>query len=104
MGHLLRGAGCGAAATPQLHFVTRRSSVTFGSRVRAALDQHGPLCAGIDPHGPLLAQWGLQDDLEGLRRFTAAAVEAFAGSVAAVKPQSAFFERFGAAGVGVLEE
>jgi orotidine-5'-phosphate decarboxylase len=78
--------------------------VTFGARIRAALDEHGPLCAGIDPHGPLLAQWGLQDDLDGLRRFTAGAVEAFAGSVAAVKPQSAFFERFGAAGVGVLEE
>ena len=30
-------------------------------------------------------------------------VEAFAGTVAAVKPQSAFFERFGSAGVAVLE-
>jgi orotidine-5'-phosphate decarboxylase len=30
-------------------------------------------------------------------------VEAFAGTVAVVKPQSAFFERFGSAGVAVLE-
>lgn len=78
--------------------------MTFGARLRVAMDRHGPLCAGIDPHAPLLAAWGLGDDLDGLRRFTEAAVEAFAGSVAAVKPQSAFFERFGAAGVGVLEE
>jgi len=78
--------------------------MTFGARLRDAMDRYGPLCAGIDPHGPLLRQWDLGDDLDGLRRFTAAAVEAFAGSVAAVKPQSAFFERFGAAGVLVLEE
>jgi len=31
------------------------------------------------------------------------AVEAFAGTVAAVKPQSAFFERHGSAGIAVLE-
>jgi orotidine-5'-phosphate decarboxylase len=68
------------------------------------MDRHGPLCAGIDPHGPLLAQWGLGDSLDGLRRFTETSVAAFAGSVAAVKPQSAFFERYGAAGVTVLED
>jgi orotidine-5'-phosphate decarboxylase len=78
--------------------------MTFGGRLRAAIDRHGPLCAGIDPHAPLLGTWGLGDDLDGLRRFTDAAVEAFGGSVAAVKPQSAFFERFGAAGVQVLED
>jgi len=78
--------------------------MSFGVRLRDAMDRHGPLCAGIDPHAPLLAAWGLTDDLDGLRRFTDAAVQAFAGSVAAVKPQSAFFERYGAAGVGVLEE
>ncbi len=78
--------------------------MTFGARLRAAMDEHGPLCAGIDPHGPLMLEWGLGDDLDGLRRFTDTAVQAFVGSVAAVKPQSAFFERFGAAGVAVLEE
>jgi len=78
--------------------------MTFGARLRDAVDRHGPLCAGIDPHAPLLARWGLGDDVDGLRRFTDAAVAAFVGTVAAVKPQSAFFERFGAAGVGVLED
>jgi orotidine-5'-phosphate decarboxylase len=84
--------------------VSVAAATTFGARLRAAMDEHGPLCAGIDPHAALLQRWGLGDDVDGLRRFTDTAVEAFAGTVAAVKPQSAFFERFGAAGVTVLEQ
>ncbi|MBW8751302.1 MAG: orotidine-5'-phosphate decarboxylase [Propionibacteriales bacterium] len=76
----------------------------FGSRLRAAMDTRGPLCAGIDPHAALLAAWGLPDSLEGLERFSLAAAEALGPEVAAVKPQSAFFERFGSRGVAVLEE
>jgi orotidine-5'-phosphate decarboxylase len=75
----------------------------FGARLRAAMDDRGPLCAGIDPHASLLASWGLSDDVAGLESFTMTAVEALAGTVAAVKPQSAFFERHGSAGVAVLE-
>ena len=75
----------------------------FGSRARVAMDAYGPACVGIDPHAQLLEQWGLPDSVDGLERFAATCVEAFAGHVAFVKPQSAFFERFGAAGVAVLE-
>ncbi|HET7476989.1 MAG TPA: orotidine-5'-phosphate decarboxylase [Dermatophilaceae bacterium] len=75
----------------------------FGERLRDAMDRHGPVCAGLDPHSSLLGAWGLPDTVHGLEAFAAACVEAFGGQVAAVKPQSAFFERFGAAGVGVLE-
>jgi orotidine-5'-phosphate decarboxylase len=64
---------------------------------------YGPACVGIDPHSALLEQWGLGDDVDGLERFAATCVEAFAGKVAFVKPQSAFFERFGSRGVAVLE-
>ncbi len=77
---------------------------TFGERLRAAMDDRGPLCAGIDPHAALLRDWGLDDDAAGLERFTMTAVEALAGSVAAVKPQSAFFERHGSRGIAVLEK
>jgi len=63
----------------------------------------GSLCAGIDPHPSLLHRWGLPDDAAGLTRFALACVDAFAGEVAVVKPQSAFFERHGSAGVAVLE-
>lgn len=76
----------------------------FGTRLSAAMSAHGPLCVGIDPHPPLLAAWGLPDSAEGLRRFALTVLEAVAGRVAAVKPQAAFFERHGAAGVAVLEE
>lgn len=76
----------------------------FGARIAAAMDEAGPLCVGIDPHAQLLAAWGLADDASGLREFSLRVVEALGGRVAAVKPQSAFFERHGSAGVAVLEE
>ncbi|MFF1529271.1 orotidine-5'-phosphate decarboxylase [Cellulomonas sp. NPDC058312] len=66
--------------------------------------EQGPLCVGIDPHVSLLDAWGLPDDAEGLRRFALTVMEAVGGQVAAVKPQAAFFERHGSAGLAVLEE
>lgn len=78
--------------------------MTFGARLGAAMDAHGPLCVGIDPHPSLLERWGLADDVAGLRRFSLTVAETLAGRVAALKPQSAFFERHGSAGVAVLEE
>jgi orotidine-5'-phosphate decarboxylase len=78
--------------------------MSFGSRARAVLDAYGPVCVGIDPHASLLEEWGVGDDLRGLERFATACVDAFAGHVGFVKPQSAFFERFGSAGVRVLED
>lgn len=77
---------------------------SFGARLRASTEKRGPLCVGIDPHPGLLAQWGLPDDVDGLRRFAGTVVEALADRVAVLKPQSAFFERFGSAGIAVLEE
>ncbi|MFE2645058.1 orotidine-5'-phosphate decarboxylase [Streptomyces nigra] len=75
----------------------------FGSRLRRAMDERGPLCVGIDPHASLLAEWGLGDDIAGLERFSRTVVEATADRIAVLKPQSAFFERFGSRGVAVLE-
>jgi orotidine-5'-phosphate decarboxylase len=51
----------------------------------------------------LLRSWGLTDDVAGLAAFSSKVVEALGDRVAAIKPQSAFFERFGARGVAVLE-
>jgi orotidine-5'-phosphate decarboxylase len=75
----------------------------FGRRLRAAMDARGPLCVGIDPHPALLSAWGLPDSPSGLERFTRTVVEALADRAAVAKPQSAFFERFGASGIMVLE-
>ncbi|GAA1822207.1 orotidine-5'-phosphate decarboxylase [Luedemannella flava] len=76
---------------------------SFGERLHKALATRGPLCVGIDPHAGLLLRWGLPDSVDGLRTFADTVVAALADRVAVMKPQSAFFERFGAAGVSVLE-
>jgi len=76
----------------------------FGSRLAAVVADRGPLCVGIDPHRSLLLDWGLTDDVAGLRRFTDIVVEALAGRVAVLKPQLAFYERHGSRGIAVLEE
>ncbi|MET9223635.1 orotidine-5'-phosphate decarboxylase [Streptomyces sp. NPDC003300] len=75
----------------------------FGARLRRAMDTRGQLCVGIDPHAALLTAWGLNDDVAGLERFTMTVVEALADRTAVLKPQSAFFERFGSRGIAVLE-
>jgi len=80
-----------------------KSGTTFGARLHAAVSARGPLCAGIDPHAALLHEWGLDDSVAGLERFALAATEALAAECAVVKPQSAFYERFGSRGVAVLE-
>lgn len=76
---------------------------TFGTRLHAVVQARGPLCAGIDPHAALLADWGFADDVAGLESFALTAAEALAPRVAVVKPQSAFYERFGSRGIAVLE-
>jgi orotidine-5'-phosphate decarboxylase len=77
--------------------------MTFGRRLAQAMADRGPLCAGIDPHASLLLEWGLSDDVAGLERFALTAVEGLAPHVAVIKPQSAFYERFGSRGIAVLE-
>jgi orotidine-5'-phosphate decarboxylase len=77
--------------------------VTFGARLDAALTERGSLCVGIDPHAGLLDAWGLTQDPDGLARFADVCVRAFAGTAAVIKPQSAFFEVHGSAGIAVLE-
>src|SRR3954452_25476066 len=76
---------------------------TFGQRLTDAVGKLGPLCVGIDPHPALLTRGGLGGDLAGRERFARTVVDALADRVAVVKPQSAFFERFGSRGIAVLE-
>lgn len=76
---------------------------TYRQRLRAATGARGNLCVGIDPHASLLKAWGLPRDVTGLERFSRTVVEALGKSVAVFKPQSAFFEAYGSAGIAVLE-
>jgi orotidine-5'-phosphate decarboxylase len=80
-----------------------QQTVSFGERVVEAVGRLGPLCAGVDPSAELLGAWGLTDDVKGLREFCRTCIEAFAGVAPIVKPQVAFFERHGSAGVAELE-
>ncbi len=76
----------------------------FGRRLDDAISRRGSVCVGIDPHDGLLNAWGLPRDIDGLTAFAATCAEAFADTAAVVKPQSAFFERYGSAGIAVLEQ
>jgi len=78
-------------------------TLPFGHRLVQAMDARGSLCVGIDAHAALLRAWGLSDDLKGLAKFADLCVEAFADILPVAKPQSAFFERFGSAGIAILE-
>jgi orotidine-5'-phosphate decarboxylase len=75
----------------------------FGARLTASVSRRGPLCVGIDPHPSLLEAWGLPLSAAGVERFAMTCVDAFGGDVAVLKPQSAFFEAYGSAGIAVLE-
>ncbi|KRE96041.1 Orotidine 5'-phosphate decarboxylase [Nocardioides sp. Soil774] len=75
----------------------------FGTRLARAIEERGRFCVGIDPHAALMQEWGLSDDVASLERFALTVVEAVAPVVGVVKPQSAFYERFGSRGVAVLE-
>jgi orotidine-5'-phosphate decarboxylase len=74
----------------------------FAERWLALRAARSAFCLGLDPSAELMADWGLADDAAGLAAFCDAVMDAAGESVSVVKPQAAFFERFGAAGVAVL--
>ncbi|HEU5223705.1 MAG TPA: orotidine-5'-phosphate decarboxylase [Candidatus Lumbricidophila sp.] len=78
-------------------------ATSFGDRLAGAFRTSGRLCVGIDPHEELLDHWGLDVSAVGAREFGLRVVEAAAGVCGIVKPQVAFYERFGAAGYSALE-
>ncbi len=61
------------------------------------------MCPGIDPSPAMLEHWGLRDSAAGAREFALGYLDALAGRVAVMKPNVAFFEQYGAAGIGALE-
>ena len=77
-------------------------SVSFAARFAKGRDTYGPLVMGLDPSAEVLTSWALGDDSDGLERFVDIAVEAAVGTVAVAKPQSAFYERHGWAGIRAL--
>lgn len=77
--------------------------MTYATRLAQATADRGRLCVGIDPMPSVLDAWGLPRDVSGLEACARGIAEALGGRVAVFKPQSAFFEAYGSAGVAVLE-
>jgi len=85
----------------------------FGDRLHDAVERTGnPCVVGLDPHlGLLPAEFSVARDPSAPRSeraraigdFLCGIIDAAAGKVPAVKPQSAFFEVFGADGVAEFE-
>lgn len=76
----------------------------FAARLTARIKEHSPLCVGIDPSASLLQFCGLPDSAEGALEFGRLVLKAADYRLAIVKPQSAYFERYGSAGIRALEE
>lgn len=76
---------------------------TYRQRLRTVVEARGALVVGIDPHPSLLDAWGLPRTAAGLEVCARSLVEAVGDQVAVFKPQSAFFETYGSAGIAVLE-
>jgi orotidine-5'-phosphate decarboxylase len=77
---------------------------TFAARLQQKIAEHGPLCVGIDPSASLLESCNLPNTPEGAFEFGKRVLEAADYRISLLKPQSAFFERFGSGGLQALEE
>lgn len=76
---------------------------SYLNRLKAALEI-SQLCVGIDPSETELEGFGLPDSSIGARDYALRIIDAAAGRVGIIKPQVAYFERFGSAGYFALEE
>jgi orotidine-5'-phosphate decarboxylase len=79
------------------------ADLDFGGRLDSAFAQFGHLCVGIDPHPYLFDRWGFDDSPRTLREFSLRVLDACMGRVGIIKPQVAFYERWGAHGYAALE-
>ncbi|HEY0940680.1 MAG TPA: orotidine-5'-phosphate decarboxylase [Steroidobacter sp.] len=77
---------------------------TFAARLQQKISEHSPLCVGIDPSAALLKSCNLPNTPEGAFEFGKRVLEAAEFRISLLKPQSAFFERFGSAGMKAVEE
>jgi len=76
----------------------------FASHLLQRIRAYSPLCVGIDPSASLLKMCGLPDSPEGALAFGLRVLQSVNFQLSIIKPQSAFFERFGSSGMQALEE
>jgi orotidine-5'-phosphate decarboxylase len=86
-------------------------TAAFADRVIQSVRRLGhPLCVGLDPHLGLIPETfrvgsmhaGAAETVAAVERWCLALLDRVAGRVAVVKPQSAFFEALGPAGLALL--
>jgi orotidine-5'-phosphate decarboxylase len=80
------------------------ADATFVSRLGALGRERGRFCLGLDPSAATLKHWGLPVSAEGVRELGRRVLDGVGEVLGVIKPQSAYFEQFGAAGVEVLAE
>jgi orotidine-5'-phosphate decarboxylase len=76
--------------------------VPFPDRLADAVRQNGPLCVGLDPRAELLPS-AFRPDATGIERFCVRVLDLVRPYCGVVKPQAAFFELFGPAGLAALQ-
>jgi orotidine-5'-phosphate decarboxylase len=74
----------------------------FPDRLAEAVRQNGPLCVGLDPRAELLPK-AFQPDATGIEQFCLRVLDLVRPNCGVVKPQAAFFELFGPAGMAALQ-
>jgi orotidine-5'-phosphate decarboxylase len=77
---------------------------SFTNRLQQKIQERSPLCVGIDPSASVLKSCGLPNSAEGALEFGKRVLSAAAYRISIIKPQSAFFERFGSDGFKAMEE
>ena len=77
---------------------------SFAQRFQELAQSRSPFCLGIDPTPQLLKAWNLPHSAAGLAEMCETVTTAAGDLLAIVKPQIAFFERFGSKGIHVLEK
>jgi orotidine-5'-phosphate decarboxylase len=76
----------------------------FAITLENKIAEFGSICVGIDPSETELNNWGLDDTAHGAKEYSLRCIDAADGRIGIIKPQVAFFERFGSSGFIALEE
>jgi len=79
-----------------------KKSVSFFQNYHERKTSPINLCVGIDPTPDTMFGWGLDDTPSGILEFGRFMLEAVSDAVMVVKPQVAYFERFGSDGYEAL--
>src|SRR5262245_46560471 len=108
--YLVLSTECCASQSPLIADMTSHERTDFADRLIAAvLAKRNPVLVGLDPRAEnlpagLIVGEGLEATASGFASFCRGVIDVVAPLVPAVKPQAAFFEQLGPAGMRSLKE